>query len=147
MSLCKECGEYPVYPKYGAGRCKACYLEDKAAQYRRYKDKHPERCLLAAAKSRALARGLPFSLKESDIVIPELCPVLGVPLRFGRISRTPNSPSLDRLVPSLGYVPGNVVVMSERANRIKNDADAATLRKVADFLESAVAGTMGKDHA
>jgi len=33
-----------------------------------------------------------------------------------------NSPSLDKLIPELGYVKGNITVMSVRANRIKNDA-------------------------
>lgn len=43
--------------------------------------------------------------------------------------------SLDRIVPSLGYVPGNVAVISHRANRIKSDATADELRAVADWLD------------
>lgn len=45
------------------------------------------------------------------------------------------SPSLDRLIPSKGYVKGNVVVVSWRANRLKNNASLADLRALVDFYE------------
>jgi len=77
---------------------------------------------------------VPFLLTESDIVIPETCPVLGIPLKLGAGDC---SPSLDRIIPDLGYVPGNVVVMSHRANTIKNNATLDELRTIAEWLESA----------
>jgi len=46
-----------------------------------------------------------------------------------------NSPSLDRIDSKKGYVPGNVMIMSWRANRIKNDGTAAEHKKIAEFLE------------
>jgi hypothetical protein len=39
------------------------------------------------------------------------------------------------MVPSLGYVPGNIRVISMRANRIKTDATADELRAVLRYME------------
>jgi hypothetical protein len=45
----------------------------------------------------------------------------------GQDKPTDNSPSLDKIIPSLGYVRGNVQVISQRANSIKRDATLAEL--------------------
>jgi hypothetical protein len=77
----------------------------------------PERAMFHAAKNRAKKRGLPFNIDKSDIVIPDVCPVLGIPLASrGALSMW--SPSLDRIEPALGYVKGNVRVISHRANML-----------------------------
>ncbi|QOC54153.1 hypothetical protein [Caulobacter vibrioides] len=91
--------------------------------------------MVNAARSRAKAAGVPATIIAADIVIPSHCPVLGIPLfrRLGRKGGCDNSPSLDRIVPEFGYVPGNIVVVSRRANRIKNDATLEELERVADF--------------
>lgn len=88
------------------------------------------------AKDRARERGIEFAITAADIVIPEMCPVFGTRLTPGTPTDKDNSPSLDRLDPGRGYVPGNVVVMSYRANRIKNDGTAAEHRAIAAFLEA-----------
>ena len=76
----------------------------------------PERKMFNAAKTRAKKNGL-------DILpLPTKCPVLGILLRKGISSSDDNAYSLDRIDNSKGYVPGNVVVMSRRANVIKRDA-------------------------
>ncbi len=75
-----------------------------------------------SAKTRAQKAGLPFTISVTDVVVPERCPLLGVPLFLGDRKRRANSPSLDRIDPRLGYVPGNVWVISFRANAIKQDA-------------------------
>ena len=64
--------------------------------------------------------------------------MLGIPLlrNEGGSAQWDNSPSLDRLVPGLGYVPGNVIVVSSRANVIRNNASIDELRKVLQFYES-----------
>jgi len=48
------------------------------------------------------------------------------------------SPSLDRLVGDLGYVPMNVVVISYRANRMKNDSTLAELEQLVKFLRKSI---------
>jgi len=97
--------------------------------------KHPERYLHHSARTRARRRGIPFDLSVNDIRIPENCPVLGVPLTINDGNCGPNSPSLDRIVPDLGYVRGNVVVISHKANTIKSNATLDELRLVLRFLE------------
>lgn len=57
------------------------------------------------------------------------CPVCDV--YPGKERRT--RPSLDRIIPSLGYIPGNVVLICVRCNAIKQDATAAEIQRVADY--------------
>lgn len=90
--------------------------------------------LLNGARERAKKRGLPFALVESDIVVPTHCPVLGIELRHGSPSDKWSSPFLDRIVPSLGYVPGNVRVISWRANLLKNNSTLEELSRVVEDL-------------
>lgn len=71
------------------------------------------------AKHRAKNRGIPFSIDLSDIVIPKICPLLGIPLVHGKVRMDFNSPQLDRIIPELGYVKGNVQVLSMKANMSK----------------------------
>lgn len=103
-----------------------------------YKLRQPERYLYQVAKGRAKRRGIAFEIEISDIVIPAVCPILGIPLFMKKLATkndvTPNSPSLDRIHPELGYVKGNIQVISWRANSIKRDATPEELRKVADYM-------------
>lgn len=91
--------------------------------------------MLHNAKSRAKRLGVPFSLTLDDIRVPEFCPILGIRLRAATGRQSSASPSLDRIRPAEGYVPGNCIVISMRANQIKSDATAEELRKVAAFVE------------
>jgi len=84
------------------------------------------------AKRRAKLEGSPFSISVGDVVIPAVCPVFGQPLKILDIDWTP---SLDRLRPKLGYVPGNVRVISNKANRYKNDANVDEIRLVLKYME------------
>ncbi|HWL80116.1 MAG TPA: hypothetical protein VNR89_04125 [Roseomonas sp.] len=78
--------------------------------------------LLDAARKRAKRKGLPCTLRRPDIPpIPARCPVLGIPLTRGIGVLTDNSPSLDRIIAALGYVPGNVRWVSHRYNRLRSD--------------------------
>jgi len=83
-----------------------------------------------------LKKGLPFDLHIEDIVVPDFCPALGIPLyrAKGRKAQGPHSPTLDRLNPDLGYVTGNVMVVSARANQIKSDSTPSELYRVACFV-------------
>ena len=96
-------------------------IREKGREYYRRK---PENRMLNRAKARAKKYGLDFNLDESDIIIPEFCPLLGVPLSVaeGRRAVKDNSASLDRIDPKLGYVKGNVWVISHKANTIKSNA-------------------------
>lgn len=97
---------------------------------KRIRKERPARFLLSAAKARAKSRGIPFDLVVGDVEVPKMCPVLGIPLVIGEGACSDNSPSIDRIIPELGYVKGNIKVISRRANRIKNDATPDELFKV-----------------
>lgn len=103
-----------------------------------YRKKNAQRYLVVHAKARANKLGVPFDLKEGDLVFPEFCPVLGIKLEFGRGKRgcrNHASPSMDRLIPEKGYTKENVRIISNRANYIKANATAAEHRAVADYIE------------
>lgn len=91
--------------------------------------------MLSDAKVRASKRGLEFNLELMDIIVPAMCPYLNIPLDTNNSCKRDNSPTLDRIVPELGYVQGNVEVISERANRIKNDANSSELLAIGTRLK------------
>jgi len=115
--------------------------EEKAARYeydRQWERRNRVSHLFYNARNRARKRGLPFDIEKSDIVIPEVCPVLGIALAFspgpGGRGFGDTSPSVDRMVPELGYVRGNIRVISYRANSLKKDATVAELEAVLSYM-------------
>lgn len=94
--------------------------------------------MVSRAKYRAKSIGVAFDIKAEDLELPTFCPVLGIPLVFNHGARGyfPDSPSLDRINPSLGYTKGNVRVISARANLLKNDASIDELTKVLEDLRA-----------
>ena len=115
-------------------KCRRCRLE---ANKRYQRAQGPWYYLLANARMRAKRFGVPCTVRIADIVIPATCPVLGIPLAVapfeGRRAPSPGSPSLDRVIPALGYVPGNIRVISHRANTLKNNATIAELEAVLTY--------------
>ena len=90
--------------------------------------------LIIMARARAKKAGLPFDLHPHDLVLPECCPVLGIPLMQSS-KLTDNTPTLDRYEPTKGYVSRNVIVVSWLANRIKsNHTDPEVFERVARYL-------------
>jgi hypothetical protein len=92
--------------------------------------------ILTRAKSRAKQNNIPFNLELIDIVIPETCPLLGIPIEIQpKKGYHPNSPSLDKIIPEKGYIKGNVWVISNRANTLKNDASLQELQTLVENLK------------
>ena len=124
-SLCPQHGR-PKHRDWCA-RCNAAYMRDYMRRRRVEMPTHP---LFERARKRAYSRGIQFTITRNDIVIPETCPVLGIPLTIGG-KRSPSSPSLDRIEPVAGYVPGNIRVISDRANRLKGARPLEALQRLA----------------
>ena len=81
-----------------------------------------------AARTRARVHGIEFDLTKEDIIIPEVCPYLDVPItRIQGQGRQDYNPSLDRIDPTKGYIKSNIEVISDKANRMKNNATTAEL--------------------
>ena len=87
------------------------------------------------AKYRAKRKGWEFTLQQEDIIIPETCPLLGIPLVSTNDKRDPRNPSLDQKIPGQGYTPDNIWVMSSRANWIKCDASIQELELLVENLK------------
>lgn len=107
--------------------------EDKKMYNRKYYRQNVVKILLHVARKRANKAGVDFNLTEEDILIPNECPVLGIPIIVGQ--GKDNSPSLDRHVPELGYTKGNVTVISMRANRIRNDSKVEELERILEYAK------------
>lgn len=107
---------------------------------RLYRIRNLSKILVKAARDRAKKKGLPFDLTVSDISIPETCPVLGIPISPGERGFHPNSPTIDRFIPELGYVRGNVSVISCRANGIKSDANLEEVELLAAWMRKKLIG-------
>lgn len=101
-----------------------------------YAIKFPKKRLLNAARRRAKDNNLEFNITEDDIVIPEICPYLGISLINSRPRGQHRGDiySLDRIDSSKGYIKGNVEVISHKANTMKSDATPLELTKFAEYV-------------
>jgi hypothetical protein len=119
--------------------CKSCNKEykDTICRFKRW---------FQSKKARANSPGIEFSIEPTDIPgvkiretftidrrgrkytsweatqYPKVCPVLGMKLDWSMNGLTNNSPSLDRVNNKLGYIKGNVMLMSNLANKMKSNA-------------------------
>lgn len=143
---------HPIRLHHAKGLCLNCYMkrwvktkkrkhikEYKASDLekrRAYKARNFPKYLWSRAKYRASKSGLDFNIEVEDVVIPTFCPVFGIPLIpfSGRCS--PNVPTIDRIDNTQGYVKGNIIVVSFRANSLKRDATLDELSKLVDFYST-----------
>ena len=99
------------------------------------KRNNPNKYLWIVAKSRAKKKDIKFTIKPEDIVIPKLCPVLGIRLRFSSTGKSrDNSPTVDKFIPNKGYTPDNISVISKKANVIKNNASIEELTLLVKWM-------------
>lgn len=106
----------------------------------RWRKENPEECakeqMLHSAKLRAKRKGITFDLKLEDLVIPRMCPVFpNLELRKNKGRQGDNSPSLDRIVPTKGYVKDNIWIISLKANRAKNNLTLEELKLLVVAIE------------
>lgn len=164
LRQCKRCKkERPIQEFYNEKRCLDCkkyydeyyatHTEQEKARATRSQNKdrnrtntykrdrnraRPVNIILQQARQRAKIKDVPFDITVDDIEVPTVCPVLGIPLCVNEKHAKANSISLDRIVPELGYVKGNVAVISYKANTIKSNATVEELEKVLEWLKSKI---------
>lgn len=109
-------------------RLRAANLDRYKANDVRRHAADPRKKMLRAARKRAKEYGRECTITLADIIVPPLCPLLGVPITVGTAKVHNNSPTLDRKDSTKGYVPGNVWVISWRANRMKSDSTLEELK-------------------
>ena len=112
--------------------------------YHKMRDETPEILIYQRTKSRAQKENINFNLTPEYIksIFPKdnLCPVLGIEMKINKnkdgFSYALTSPSIDKIIPELGYIKENVVIMSMKANLIKNaETNPEVFRKIANWLE------------
>lgn len=97
---------------------------------RQWQKDYPIKKMVTKAKQKAREKGIEFNIDVEDIIVPEFCPLLGIPLEFGAgkgSNHNPNLVSLDRIDPTKGYIKGNVQVLSLLANKMKHNASQEQL--------------------
>lgn len=90
-------------------------------------------------KQSAKKRNITFNLTLVDINnlgFPLTCPILGIPLTYNRGKAQDNSYSIDRIDSTKGYEPDNIIVISNKANRMKNDGTIEELKMLAEFYSN-----------
>jgi hypothetical protein len=89
-------------------------------------------------KSSSKKRNIPFNLKVTELnslTFPISCPILGIPLTVNR-EQSDNSYSIDRIDSNKGYEIDNIIVISWKANRLKNNASSEELQKISEFYKN-----------
>ena len=115
---------------------------DARVKYRQDRHKNsPWYTMATMSKGRAKKQDLPYDIDaaylESIWPTGNKCPVFGCDFTISKKGESrDSSPSLDRIVPELGYVKGNVIIVSLKANRMKNNGTIEDLRKVLDYYSN-----------
>ena len=111
-------------------------------QYARLQDRarermvaDPAKLMTLRAKTRAKRDGYAFDMVPADLLpLPAACPILGLTLEYGAAGvNNPAAPSVDRIDNAKGYVTGNVMVVSFRANELKSNATPDEMARLAAF--------------
>lgn len=155
---CRECAKVKSKLAYEKGREKYIirnkerYLENKDQilessknYYELLKSSRPEILLLRSAKHRSKVNNLPINITVEDIIIPEYCPILKIKLECSKGNASKNSPSLDKIIPELGYVRGNIQVISNLANTMKWDANFKELVNFAEWINENIKPILEKE--
>jgi len=117
------------------GRARTCGCGQRTSRYDKFGYPTKEYRMWCAAARRARELKIPFNIHPSDVKIPSICPLLGIRINRNNKTTGKNSPSIDRVIPSRGYVKGNILIISHHANQIKNDATLLELQRITKNLE------------
>jgi len=88
------------------------------------------------AKGRAKRLGLEFNIEISDISIPEYCPILGIKLNQKNTSLQSDSPAIDRIDNTKGYIKGNIAIISARANFMKSNFTFQQVENLFNYVQN-----------
>lgn len=102
----------------------------------RHKKRPTEQLLLQRAKQRSKQFNIPFNLEIEDIIVPDKCPIFGfrIERNIGQPIAKYNSPSIDKILPELGYTKGNIQIISKKANVMKSNATPKELMCFANWI-------------
>ena len=120
---------------------RAAHPDRVRATQQSWRQANPLKNALIRARARAKVKQVDFRITEKDFPhpLPTHSPISGVELKYGGgQGRIPadNAASIDRRNSALGYIPGNVFIISFRENTLKRDGTAAELRAIADWMDN-----------
>lgn len=102
------------------------YNEHSREYYKKTKVSRWAKRVTWGCKQRAESQGLPFDMTPEDLLdpntnaLPQLCSILRIPLDYSAGPDRRYWATVDKIVPSKGYVTGNVRVISFAANMAKS---------------------------
>lgn len=139
----KEFSEFPIRSINGneihyRNECKLCKSLNDSFSHQKNRVAKPEKAIFFSTKRRAKIEGINFNLEESDIFIPDKCPILDIKLQMHSDYARDNSPSIDRLIPNKGYIKGNCFIISYKANRMKQDNSLEDLEKIVKYIQERI---------
>ena len=101
--------------------------EEIAKRQREWSKRTIHSRLLSRAKDRSKRLGLDCDLELSDIIIPEICPLLEIPFKYGSQKDKWHTYSIDRIDNTKGYIKGNIQIITYLANTMKSSASKKQL--------------------
>jgi hypothetical protein len=94
-----------------------------------------QKMIIAKKAQNKRKRNLDFDIQWFNINLPKVCPCTGVIIDYENNQNDWRFwPSIDRIDNNIGYIPGNVWVISAWANAIKSNANESQILAVADWL-------------
>lgn len=121
---------------YGNNAIQGNYISGIANRQKTEKEDYKRYQLWLQAKTRAKKKRIEFNLNPSDVPeIPDECPLLGILIDKQSKKLKDNSPTIDRIDNSKGYVKDNIIIVSFKANRIKSNAALNELKTLVKNLE------------
>jgi len=119
--------------------CKTCGNNIGRARYTVHRRTSPFKLRATRARVRARRLGVAYNLTPEylESIWTGFCPVTAAPIfLYERERQDEYCAELDRFIPSLGYIIGNVHFMSRRINRLKNNATSEELFKLANWMKT-----------
>ena len=114
------------------------YNKTALPEYVRTKRGHLS-CLLRAARTRAKKQNIPvdIDLDYLESIAPNQCPIFKIEFSWGQGTQKEyqQGPSLDKIIPELGYVKGNVQIISYKANTMKSNATPEQLLQFSKWIQ------------
>lgn len=144
-SLEKEETEFSIRKDGSIGKyrktCKKCKNSNQRKNYKKYKKNNPFLARHVKMKASCKQRNIPYDLDEIYLkqIWTGYCPITGAELVWTsehEERNVPNAAELDRFIPSLGYIKGNVSWISRRMNNLKGDGSIEDFKKILDWMQS-----------
>ncbi len=150
MKDCIACGvsldafnskEYNLrHSKYKCNDCirkeRQIYIKEKREE-KSYAITYTASRMASSAKRRANVNNLPYDIDIDYLrsICVDSCPIMKKKLKYGKGELGKYSASLDRIIPELGYIKGNVQVVSNIANMMKSNASEEELELFSEWIK------------